>query len=225
MPNNPDADFAVKVIDQAVIKDKFKELIVNEIELMSEIQHPNVCRLYTATKTPSNYYLVMEFCNGGDLQDFVSLRGGFLNEPIARGILKQMVYGLAAMADKKVIHRDFKLANILINFPTLRRIDYMAPDFNLKDFLKTVKVEGCEGVTASTLTAMEIKIADMGFAKKLEENQLAQTSLGTPLNMAPEVLFHRKYDTKADVWSLGCVFYEMLTGFTPFTGVSKQNLA
>jgi serine/threonine protein kinase len=43
--------------------------------------------------------------------------------------------------------------------------------------------------------------------------------------MAPEVLFHQKYDTKADVWSLGCVFYEMLTGFTPFTGVSKQNLA
>ena len=43
--------------------------------------------------------------------------------------------------------------------------------------------------------------------------------------MAPEVLFHRKYDTKADVWSLGCVFYEMLTGFTPFTGVSKKNLA
>ena len=72
---------------------------------------------------------------------------------------------------------------------------------------------------------MEIKIADMGFAKKLENDQLAQTSLGTPLNMAPEVLFHKKYDTKADVWSLGCVFYEMLTGFTPFTGVSKQNLA
>lgn len=98
----------------------------------------------------------------------------------------------------------------------------MAPDFNLKDFLKNVKVEGSEGVTGQDpMTNMEIKIADMGFAKKLEENQLAQTSLGTPLNMAPEVLFHRKYDTKADVWSLGCVFYEMLTGFTPFTGVSK----
>ena len=67
MQKNPDSDYAVKVIDQALIRDKFKELIVNEIGLMSEIQHPNVCRLYMATKTPSNFYLVLEFCNGGDL--------------------------------------------------------------------------------------------------------------------------------------------------------------
>lgn len=174
MPNNPDADFAVKVIDQALIKDKFKELIVNEIELMSEIQHQNVCRLYTATKTPSNYYLVMEFCNGGDLQEFVSLKGGYLKEPLARSILKQMVFGLAAMAEKKVIHRDFKLANILINFPTLKRVDYMAPNFNLKDFIRTIKIDGDEGTSVTNPgMPIEIKIADMGFAKKLEENQLA----------------------------------------------------
>lgn len=222
MPKNPDADFAVKVIDQALIRDKFKELIVNEIGLMSEIQHPNVCRLFTATKTPSNYYLVLEFCNGGDLQEFVTLKGGYLKEPVARFILKQMVLGLAAIAEKKVIHRDFKLANILIHFPTLKRVEYMAPEFNLKDFIRHVTVDGMEGVSAKNpVVPMEIKIADLGFAKKLEDDQLASTSLGTPLNMAPEVLFHRKYDTKADVWSLGCVFYEMLTGFTPFTGVSK----
>lgn len=154
------------------------------------------------------------------------MKGGYLKEPVARAILKQMVFGLAAMAEKKVIHRDFKLANILINFPTLKRVDYMAPDFNLKEFVKNVLVDGADGINKlNPAVPMEIKIADMGFAKKLEDDQLAQTSLGTPLNMAPEVLFHKKYDTKADVWSLGCVFYEMLTGFTPFTGVSKQNLA
>jgi serine/threonine protein kinase len=137
-----------------------------------------------------------------------------------------MVFGLAAMAQKKVIHRDFKLANILIHFPELRRVDYTDANFNLKNFVKDVVVEGSEELNyGAKKTEMEIKIADMGFAKKLEENQLASTSLGTPLNMAPEVLFHRKYDEKADVWSLGCVFYEMLTGFTPFTGMSKQNLA
>ena len=114
------------------------------------------------------------------------------------------------------------MANILIHFPTLKRVEYMAPEFNLKDFIRNVTVDGMEGVSAKNpAVPMEIKIADMGFAKKLEDDQLASTSLGTPLNMAPEVLFHRKYDTKADVWSLGCVFYEMLTGFTPFTGVSK----
>ena len=78
-----------------------------------------------------------------------------------------MVLGLAAMAEKKVIHRDFKLANILINFPTLRRVDYMDPNFNLKDFIRNVQVEGSEGISAKNPAfSMEIKIADMGFAKK-----------------------------------------------------------
>lgn len=47
---------------------------------------------------------------------------------------------------------------------------------------------------------------------------------GTPLYMAPEILHGRPYDHKVDVWSLGAVFYEMLTGFTPFTGVNKADL-
>ena len=65
----------------------------------------------------------------------------------------------------------------------------------------------------------------MGFARKLAEGGLAETRLGTPLVMAPEVLDGNKYDHAADVWSLGCVFYEMLTGYAPFTGTSQANLA
>jgi len=71
---------------------------------------------------------------------------------------------------------------------------------------------------------MICKIADLGFARKLPEEQLAQTSCGTPLMMAPEVLRGELYDHKADVWSLGCIFYEMLTGFPPFTGRNITNL-
>ena len=47
---------------------------------------------------------------------------------------------------------------------------------------------------------------------------------GTPVVMAPEVLFGRKYNHKADVWSLGIVFFELLTGFTPFTGKNREDL-
>ena len=72
---------------------------------------------------------------------------------------------------------------------------------------------------------IKVKIADLGFSRKVEEGQLAQTKLGTPLTMAPEVLDGREYDHKADVWSLGCIFYEMLTGFPPFTGTSQFNLS
>lgn len=71
---------------------------------------------------------------------------------------------------------------------------------------------------------MDIVIADLGFAKKLENEDLTKTQCGTPLYMAPEVLQGNRYDKKADVWSLGAVLYEMLTGFPPFTGTSKEDL-
>jgi serine/threonine protein kinase len=71
---------------------------------------------------------------------------------------------------------------------------------------------------------VNVVIADLGFAKELEEEDLTKTVCGTPLYMAPEILKGMPYDSKVDVWSLGTVFYEMLTGFTPFTGTSKDDL-
>lgn len=71
---------------------------------------------------------------------------------------------------------------------------------------------------------MTCKIADLGFARKLSEDELAKTGCGTPLLMAPEVLGGQHYNHKADVWSIGVLFYELVTGFMPFTGISHANL-
>jgi serine/threonine-protein kinase ULK/ATG1 len=71
---------------------------------------------------------------------------------------------------------------------------------------------------------MQIKIADLGFARELSYEDVTETVCGTPLVMAPEVLNGRHYNHKADVWSLGIVFFEMITGFAPFTGKDKADL-
>ena len=89
--------YAVKVMDRKRVTGKNQELLINEIEIMTEIQDQNVVSLKAATKTLSNYYLVMEFCNGGDLQDFIKARDGYLLESDARVILRQLVHGLAAI--------------------------------------------------------------------------------------------------------------------------------
>ena len=58
-----------------------------------------------------------------------------------------------------------------------------------------------------------IKLGDFGFAKLLgSEDETAETILGSPLNMAPEILDHQPYNSKADIWSIGVAFYEMLFG-------------
>lgn len=65
----------------------------------------------------------------------------------------------------------------------------------------------------------------MGFAKELNTyDDLTQTQCGTPLIMAPEILDGKSYNHKADVWSLGVVYFEMLTGYSPFNGVDKRDL-
>ncbi len=66
-------------------------------------------------------------------------------------------------------------------------------------------------------TKFQIKIADFGFSKKLiSKTQRSDTMCGTPLYMAPQLMSEASYSYKADVWSLGVVFFEMLTGNHPF---------
>uniref|UniRef100_A0A0D9Z563 Protein kinase domain-containing protein n=1 Tax=Oryza glumipatula TaxID=40148 RepID=A0A0D9Z563_9ORYZ len=66
-----------------------------------------------------------------------------------------------------------------------------------------------------------LKIADFGFAKFLEPSSLAETLCGSPLYMAPEVMQAQKYDAKADLWSVGIILYQLVTGSPPFTGDSQ----
>uniref|UniRef100_A0A0D3FGP3 Protein kinase domain-containing protein n=1 Tax=Oryza barthii TaxID=65489 RepID=A0A0D3FGP3_9ORYZ len=69
-----------------------------------------------------------------------------------------------------------------------------------------------------------LKIADFGFAKFLEPSSLAETLCGSPLYMAPEVMQAQKYDAKADLWSVGIILYQLVTGSPPFTGDSQIQL-
>lgn len=70
----------------------------------------------------------------------------------------------------------------------------------------------------------DIKIADFGFSKLLGNDNNANTMLGSPLNMAPEVLNNKVYDSKADIWSIGTCFYELLFGKPPFTASNMIDL-
>ena len=87
----------------------------------------------------------------------------------------------------KIVHRDFKLPNILKH----------------------------NGI---------IKIADFGFSKILGEDAFTTTMLGSPLNMAPEILAGNDYNNKVDIWSIGTCFYEMLFGKPPYSASNIVDL-
>lgn len=69
-----------------------------------------------------------------------------------------------------------------------------------------------------------LKIADFGFARSLQPRGLAETMCGSPLYMAPEIMQLQKYDAKADLWSVGAILFQLVTGKTPFTGNSQMQL-
>jgi serine/threonine protein kinase len=70
----------------------------------------------------------------------------------------------------------------------------------------------------------DIKIADLGFAQKFDKETGLDLVLGTPLYMAPELVQHQKYSEKVDVWSMGCITYQLLSGKTPFDGKNIKKI-
>lgn len=188
--------------------------ITNEIWNQDVVESGYVVRMKKAVKTEGRYYIFMEYCNGGDLKELFTLRGCQLSTKVIHKIMVQLGKGCTAMAAQLIMHRDLKLQNIMIHFP--RKSDALLKMDSLKkqQFLASVDLEREE---------FEVKIADFGFSKRLQtRSQLNKTICGTPLYMAPQVVQRKLYTSKADVWSLGIIFFELLTGSTPFKARNKQ---
>ncbi|CDW75810.1 protein kinase domain containing protein [Stylonychia lemnae] len=218
--SKPQKKFAVKVIHKPQLTPRLFHNLKNEINILTKIQSPYVIQLYDLQRTENNYYLIMQLCNGGDLDNLKNLRGRF-KEQEARIILQQIVMGFKEIYKKEVMHRDLKLANILVHFkdPQVQAAEQIS---NLQE--RKEQVELILRDIDLINTNFQIKIADLGFARELSHEDVTQTTCGTPIVMAPEVLNGRKYNHKADVWSLGIIFFEMITGFMPFTGQNKEEL-
>ncbi|MEQ2234271.1 Serine/threonine-protein kinase ulk1, partial [Ilyodon furcidens] len=147
-------------------------------------------------ETASSVYLVMEYCNGGDLADYLHSKGT-LSEDTIRVFLQQIAGAMKVLQTKGIIHRDLKPQNILLSYPPGRK-------------------------SHSNNTC--IKIADFGFARHLQNNMMAATLCGSPMYMAPEVIMSQNYDAKADLWSIGTIVFQCLTGKAPFQASSPQDL-
>jgi serine/threonine protein kinase len=98
------------------LTEKRKKMIENEIVILQLLKHKNVIHLHSYSQTSNRYYLIFDTCNGGDLEMLQKARGK-LTEKEGKIILKQIVLGLTYMFDVSVVHRDIKLANVLLHFP------------------------------------------------------------------------------------------------------------
>ncbi|KAK5610391.1 Serine/threonine-protein kinase ulk1 [Crenichthys baileyi] len=190
-----DWEVAVKCINKKNLS-KSQSLLGKEIKILKELRHENIVRLLDYQEMGGCIYLIMEYCNGGDLAEYLQTKGT-LSEDTIRVFLQQIAKAMKVLQSKGILHRDLKPQNILLCHP-----------------------EGRKSCSINT----SIKIADFGFARHLQINTMAATLCGSPMYMAPEVIMSQNYDAKADLWSIGTIVYQCLTGKAPFHASSPQEL-
>ena len=179
---------AVKLLKPDLLANaEFRQRFQTEAQAVAAIGHPNVARFFDLVVGDPTF-IVMEYVRGETLADRMKL--GALPIDRALAIAERLCWGLDAAHAAGVVHRDLKPANVLL-----------APDAEHGEMPKLI---------------------DFGLAKlaaATADTQLTRTGqiIGTPAYMSPEQIKGDKIDGRADVYALGCVLYEMLTGKTPFS--------
>ena len=187
-----DRDVAIKVMAKKLAKNQtLVTRFKREIQAVMSIDSPNVVKAYDAGRIGRILFFVMEVVDGRDLDSIIS-GGKRLPPGIACELIRQTAIGLQAAHDRHMVHRDIKPSNLILTWPTA--------------------------------SAPLIKIIDMGLVRstrKVDDKGVTRDgqAMGTPDYMAPEQALDAKdVDIRADIYSLGCTLFRMVSGTVPFRG-------
>ena len=187
--NNNDKLYVIKQIPLfGLTPSEIKEVKL-EASILSQIKSTFVVKFYDSFEEDNNLNIVMEYCEGGDLDKIICNKKKFpLDEDFIWKIFIQITLGLTSIHNLKILHRDLKTSNI-----------FLTKDLN-------------------------VKIGDLGVAKKLSKGSFAKTIIGTPYYLSPEICEEKPYNEKSDIWALGCILYELCTFNHPFNAKSQGAL-
>ncbi|CAL8315572.1 unnamed protein product [Boreogadus saida] len=189
-----------KELDYGSMGENEKQMLVSEVNLLRELKHPNIVRYYDRIidRTNTTLYIVMEYCEGGDLSTLVAKcikERRYLEEQFVLRVMAQLMLALKECHRRSdggatVLHRDLKPANIFLD------------------------------------VKQNVKLGDFGLARILNhDTSFAKTFVGTPYYMSPEQINRMSYNEKSDIWSLGCLLYELCALSPPFTAYNQKDLA
>ena len=187
-----DREVAIKTLLKRLLSDyKLVQRFYREARAVTKLVHPNIIGTIDFGIDPTSKipFIVMEYVEGEDLADMLRGRGR-MSEQEACGLLSQIAKALVEAHGKGIIHRDLKPQNIRVR--TLADGDLQAKvlDFGIAKALQTDQEEG-DNLTGTGIT------------------------VGTPAYMSPEQIVGDRVDARADLYSLGCILYELLAGKPP----------
>ncbi|KAG7503279.1 serine serine/threonine-protein kinase Nek5 isoform X1 [Solea senegalensis] len=178
-----DRQSVVKQIDLRKMSVKDRQSSHKEVSLLSKMKHPNIVSFITSFQESGSLFIVMEFCDGGDLMKRINMQGGLFLAPLGNLELFRSVLGLKHIHDRDSAQEHPKLSG---------------------------------GIKA--------KLGDFGIARMLNNTmEMARTCVGTPCYTSPNS-YQQSCLYKMDIWSLGCVLYELCTLKHPFEGSSLRQV-
>jgi serine/threonine protein kinase len=186
-------DVAVKVVNRDVRDDPSSaKRLLDEARASSGLSHPNICTIYEVGDDGGNLYIVMELVEGKTLHELSA--GSGLAPEVALRYGVQVAAALARAHDRGIVHRDLKSANIVVGSDGLVKV---------LDFGLARRIGGTP---------------DLSMTLTLTTPQESSAFSGTLAYMAPEVLRGEHNDFRSDLWALGVVLYEAVSGQLPFSG-------
>lgn len=202
-------EVAIKVIlAQIAEQADFKARFEREAQLIASLQHPNIVAVYDFGDWGTLSYLVMQFVGGGTLRG--RLRGGRALDPrLAAQYATQMGRALHHAHLRGIVHRDVKPQNMLVSSSDPNQL--LLSDFGIAKLYDT-RVEQTLNAAGAARTGSDASLTSFGQI------------VGTAEYMAPEQIEGRPVDARTDVYALGVVLFQMLTGEAPFQSTTAQGL-
>ena len=212
-----------------------EEEIRNEIEILKNIDHPNIMKIFEFFEDDKNIYLINEFCGGGDIAH-IHDKYGLFPEFFLKYIMFQVFLAIAFLHSNKVVHGDIKRENIAFVYEgKINEKEEYDELFNRIFNDKEIQYElsyslGTDNLSENAknllkeISNFEMKILDFGSAKmkkKVKEKLSGVT--GTIFYCSPEVVKDR-YDFECDEWACGVMMYILLTGYPPFLGDNEEEV-
>ncbi|KFR09101.1 Serine/threonine-protein kinase Nek2, partial [Opisthocomus hoazin] len=194
-----------KELDYGSMTEAEKQMLVSEVNLLRELRHPNIVRYYDRIidRSRTTLYIVMEYCDGGDLASL-----------IAECTKERHVKSPSHHLEESFVLRVLTQLTLALKECHRRSDGGVTVHRDLKP--ANVFLDGKQNV----------KLGDFGLARILHhDTSFAKTFVGTPYYMSPEQMNHMSYNEKSDIWSLGCLLYELCALSPPFRAYNRKELA
>ena len=235
---NPEIIRAMKIIPEENVVQGEGASLIDEIEILKNLEHPNIMKIYECFVDNNNYYIVSEYCDQGHLLSKLE-KLERMDQIVVKFLMDQIFNAVAYLHSKNVLHGDIKLENILlikIKKKSGRRFTSINQDFNeneelTEDINKNFGARKTSSKSNNYIKDMmnyEVKLIDFGCSKyfvkkKTKKKKKLRGIIGTSIYCSPEVV-DNLYDERSDEWSCGVLMYILLSGVPPFFGETEEEI-